>query len=99
MVTQASSAIPGVNLYITILFKIMKEKGGHEGCVEQIYRLLKDRLYAGGGVPLDENGLIRMDDLEMLPKIQEAVSEVWPLVSTETSMGTKRNSSSFLASA
>ncbi len=84
VVTQASSAIPGVNLYITILFKIMKEKGGHEGCVEQIYRLLSDRLYADGSTPLDQLGLIRMDDWEMLPKIQDAVTAVWPAVNTET---------------
>ncbi len=84
VVTQASSAIPGVNLYITILFKIMKELGGHEGCIEQIQRLFSDRLYnQGGNVPLDELGLIRMDDWEMEDKIQDAVTKVWPLVSTE----------------
>jgi enoyl-[acyl-carrier protein] reductase/trans-2-enoyl-CoA reductase (NAD+) len=84
VVTQASSAIPGVNLYITILFKIMKELGGHEGCIEQMQRLFSDRLYnQGGKVPLDELGLIRMDDWEMEGKIQDAVTKVWPLVSTE----------------
>lgn len=84
VVTQASSAIPGVNLYITILFKIMKELGGHEGCIEQMQRLFSDRLYnQGGNVPLDELGLIRMDDWEMEDKIQDAVTKVWPLVSTE----------------
>ena len=84
VVTQASSAIPGVNLYITILFKIMKELGGHEGCIEQMQRLFSDRLYnQGGNVPLDELGLIRMDDWEMGDKIQDAVTKVWPLVSTE----------------
>ena len=84
VVTQASSAIPGVNLYITILFKIMKKLGGHEGCVEQMARLFKDRLYNGGEVPLDELGLIRMDDLEMGEPIQNAVAEVWPKVETDT---------------
>lgn len=84
VVTQASSAIPGVNLYITILFKIMKELGGHEGCIEQMQRLFSDRLYnQGGNVPIDELGLIRMDDWEMGDKIQDAVTKVWPLVSTE----------------
>ena len=84
VVTQASSAIPGVNLYITILFKIMKELGGHEGCIEQMQRLFSDRLYnKDGNVPLDELGLIRMDDWEMEDKIQDAVTKVWPLVSTE----------------
>ena len=84
VVTQASSAIPGVNLYITILFKIMKKLGGHEGCVEQMARLFTDRLYNGGEVPLDELGLIRMDDLEMGEPIQNAVAEVWPKVETDT---------------
>lgn len=84
VVTQASSAIPGVNLYITILFKIMKELGGHEGCIEQMQRFFSDRLYNNNGaVPVDELGLIRMDDWEMEEKIQNAVTEVWPLVSTE----------------
>ncbi len=85
VVTQASSAIPGVNLYVTILFKIMKELGGHEGCIEQMSRLFSDRLYSNGGtVPLDELGLIRMDDWEMEQKIQDAVSDVWPRVNTDT---------------
>ena len=84
VVTQASSAIPGVNLYITILFKIMKDLGGHEGCTEQMARLFKDRLYNGGEVPVDELGLIRMDDLEMDEPIQNAVAEVWPKVETDT---------------
>lgn len=84
VVTQASSAIPGVNLYITILFKIMKDLGGHEGCIEQMQRLFSDRLYnSDGKIPLDELDLIRMDDWEMEDKIQDAVTKVWPLVSTE----------------
>lgn len=84
VVTQASSAIPGVNLYVTVLFKVMKEQGGHEGCVEQIYRLLKDRLYNGGETPLDDLGLIRMDDLEMLSKIQDSITATWPKIETDT---------------
>ncbi len=85
VVTQASSAIPGVNLYITILFKIMKELGGHEGCIEQMSRLFSDRLYKSGSpVPVDALGLIRMDDWEMETKIQDAVTDVWPKVNTET---------------
>ncbi|HAT60178.1 MAG TPA: bifunctional NADH-specific enoyl-ACP reductase/trans-2-enoyl-CoA reductase [Opitutae bacterium] len=84
VVTQASSAIPGVNLYITILFKIMKELGGHEGCIEQMQRLFSDRLYnRGGNVPIDELGLIRMDDWEMEKTVQDKITKVWPLVSTE----------------
>tara|TARA_B100000900_G_scaffold401638_1_gene406537 strand:+ start:332 stop:1519 length:1188 start_codon:yes stop_codon:yes gene_type:complete len=84
VVTQASSAIPGVNLYITILFKIMKELGGHEGCIEQMQRLFSDRLYnRNGNVPIDELGLIRMDDWEMEKTVQDKITKVWPLVSTE----------------
>ncbi len=84
VVTQASSAIPGVNLYITILFKIMKELGGHEGCIEQMYRMFGDRIYGGNGsIPIDELGLIRMDDLEMKDNIQNAVAVVWPQIATE----------------
>lgn len=84
VVTQASSAIPGVNLYITILFKIMKEQGGHEGCIEQMSRLFNDRLYNGNDVPVDELGLIRMDDWEMAEAIQSAVADVWPKIETDT---------------
>ncbi len=62
----------------------MKELGGHEGCIEQMQRLFSNRLYPKeGAVPVDEMGLIRMDDWEMEPKIQDAVTKVWPLVSTE----------------
>ncbi|MBT6770842.1 MAG: bifunctional NADH-specific enoyl-ACP reductase/trans-2-enoyl-CoA reductase, partial [Opitutales bacterium] len=84
VVTQASSAIPGVNLYITILFKIMKERGGHEGCTEQMSRLFRDRLYNGSEVPVDELGLIRMDDWEMGEAIQSAVGDIWPKIETDT---------------
>ncbi len=82
VVTQASSAIPVVPLYISILFKIMKAKGNHEDCIEQMVRLLNDRLY-GGSLDLDATGRIRIDDWEMLPEIQAAVAELWPKVSTE----------------
>jgi len=84
LVTQSSSAIPGVNLYITALYKVMKEKGNHEGCIEQMYRLFSDRLYNGGEVPLDELDLIRLDDWEMLPEIQTEISENWPKIETNT---------------
>lgn len=84
LVTQSSSAIPGVNLYITVLYKVMKEAGTHEGCIEQMQRLFADRLYNPEGVPLDELGLIRMDDWEMRPEIQEAIEEIWPKVETDT---------------
>lgn len=83
VVTQASSAIPVVPLYISILFKIMKEKGTHEGCIEQIYRLFAANLYSGADVATDEDGRIRVDDLEMDPSIQESVKDIWPRITTE----------------
>ncbi len=82
VVTQASSAIPGVNLYITLLFKIMKAKGIHEGVIEQMDRLFRDRLYAPGGVPVDHQGLIRIDDYEMRDDIQEHIGTIWDEVSS-----------------
>ncbi len=84
LVTQASSAIPVVPLYISILYKVMKEHGTHEGCIEQINRLFRERLYEGADPELDSEGRIRIDDLEMRPEIQAAVAEIWPSVSTET---------------
>lgn len=83
VVTQASSAIPVVPLYIVCLFKVMKELGGHEGCIEQCYRLLKQRLYDGAELQLDSEGRIRVDDLEMQPKIQEATAKLMAQVNTE----------------
>ncbi|GAA5494472.1 Enoyl-[acyl-carrier-protein] reductase [NADH] [Rubritalea halochordaticola] len=82
LVTQASSAIPVVPLYISILYKEMKEKGLHEGCIEQIERLFADRLYSGDA-KLDEAGRIRIDDWEMRDDIQSAVAEKWKTVSNE----------------
>jgi enoyl-[acyl-carrier protein] reductase/trans-2-enoyl-CoA reductase (NAD+) len=83
LVTQASSAIPIVPLYISLLFKIMKEKGVHEGTIEQMYRLLAERLYAGGEVPVDELGRIRIDDLELREDVQKEVEALWPQVDTD----------------
>lgn len=82
LVTQSSSAIPVVPLYISLLYKVMKEKGIHEGCIEQMYRLFADRLYSNSLV-LDESGRIRIDDLEMREDIQEEVSALWEKVNTE----------------
>ncbi|MDQ3625047.1 MAG: trans-2-enoyl-CoA reductase family protein [Verrucomicrobiota bacterium] len=84
LVTQASSAIPVVPLYISLLYKVMKERGVHEGCIEQIQRLFADRLAQGADSQLDEGGRIRLDDREMRPEIQDAVAELWPRVTTET---------------
>lgn len=83
VVTQASSAIPGVNLYITLLFKIMKAKGIHEGVIEQMDRLFRERLYVSHSIPLDEQGLIRIDDYEMRDDIQERIAAIWDEVDTE----------------
>lgn len=82
LVTQASSAIPVVPLYISLLFKIMKEKGLHEGCIEQMYRLFGDFMYSPT-LKLDEAGRIRVDDWEMRDDIQAEVSVLWEKVSTE----------------
>ena len=84
LVTQASSAIPVVPLYISILYKIMKEKGLHEGCIEQIHRLFADHYGAVGGPQLDEKGRIRIDDWEMRPEVQAEIESIWAGVSTET---------------
>lgn len=83
LVTQASSAIPVVPLYISLLYKVMKEKGLHEGCIEQIQRLFAERLYNNADVQLDSGGRIRIDDWEMKPEIQSAVAKLWPTVTTE----------------
>lgn len=84
LVTQASSAIPVVPLYISILYKIMKANGTHEGCIEQMRRLFATQLYAPGGPRFDEAGRVRVDDLEMRPEVQAAVAAIWPQTTTET---------------
>lgn len=81
VVTQSSSAIPVVPLYISLLFKIMKANGTHEGCIEQTQRMM-ERLYAGSDVPVDDEGRVRMDDLEMRDKVQAEVERVWPMITT-----------------
>ncbi|MFK7951813.1 MAG: enoyl-ACP reductase FabV [Ekhidna sp.] len=83
LVTQASSAIPVIPLYISLLYKIMKDEGIHEGCIEQIQRLFSERMYTGEEVPTDEKGRIRVDDWEMRDDIQAKVAELWSQSSTE----------------
>lgn len=83
LVTQASSAIPVIPLYISLLYKIMKEEGIHEGCIEQIQRLYQDRLFSGAEVATDEKGRIRIDDLEMRPDVQAKVASLWNEAVTE----------------
>ena len=82
LVTQASSAIPVIPLYISLLYKIMKAKGIHEGCIEQIQRLYSERLF-GGDLALDANGRIRIDDWEMRDDVQAEISELWKTAVTE----------------
>lgn len=84
LVTQASSAIPVIPLYISLLYKIMKEQGIHEGCIEQIQRLFQNRLYTGSEIPTDEKGRIRIDDWEMRDDIQEKVAKLWEEATTDS---------------
>lgn len=83
LVTRSSAVIPVVPLYMSLLFKVMKERGLHEGCIEQMYRLFAERLYAGGKIPVDGEGRIRIDDLEMRSDVQKAVAALWERVSSE----------------
>jgi enoyl-[acyl-carrier protein] reductase/trans-2-enoyl-CoA reductase (NAD+) len=83
VVTQASSAIPVMPLYLSLLFKVMKAKGTHEGCIEQVYGLYKDSLY--GSTPhLDDEGRLRADYKELDPAVQEEVQRLWDEVTTES---------------
>jgi enoyl-[acyl-carrier protein] reductase/trans-2-enoyl-CoA reductase (NAD+) len=83
LVTQASSAIPVIPLYISLLYKIMKANGTHEGCIEQIQRLFSARLYTDAAVAVDEKGRIRIDDWEMNEEVQKEVAELWKGATTE----------------
>jgi enoyl-[acyl-carrier protein] reductase/trans-2-enoyl-CoA reductase (NAD+) len=83
LVTQSSSAIPVVPLYISLLYRVMKEKGLHEGCIEQIQRLFATRLYGDGRLAADQDGLIHLDDWEMRDDVQEAMRALWPTVTSE----------------
>ena len=83
LVTQASSAIPIMPLYISILYKIMKEQGIHEGCIEQIQGLFARQLYGQGERDMDEVGRLRMDGLELQDSVQDKVKELWSSITTE----------------
>lgn len=83
LVTQSSAAIPVVPLYMSLLYKVMKDKGLHEGCIEQIYRLMCSRICADGGIKTDENHLIRMDDYEMKEEVQNEIIKLWDNVSED----------------
>ncbi len=82
VVTQASSAIPVMPLYLSILFKEMKAAGTHEGCIEQLARLYKECIY-NASPRLDEDNRYRVDELELLPEMQAKVEGIWPQVTTE----------------
>ena len=82
VVTQASSAIPIMPLYLSLLFKVMKDEGTHEGCIEQVYGLFHDSLYGEEPV-LDSEGRLRADGKELQPHIQQAVADAWEQVTTE----------------
>ncbi len=83
LVTQASSAIPVVPLYISLLYKVMKEKGTHEDTIEQMDRLFRDRLYGKADPQPDGDGRIRVDDWEMEADVQAAVDAAWSSVNTD----------------
>ncbi|WMT38963.1 trans-2-enoyl-CoA reductase family protein [Paenibacillus sp. D2_2] len=83
LVTQSSSAIPVVPLYMSTLYKVMKAKGIHEGTIEQMYRLFSERLYGPDVVPVDEEGRIRIDDWEMREDVQVEVTKLWEQMDTD----------------
>jgi len=82
VVTQASAAIPAMPIYLAILFRVMKEQGTHEGCIEQIEGLFRDSLYAPDP-DLDEEGRLRADRRELDPAVQDAVGRLWGQITTE----------------
>ncbi|MBO9329473.1 enoyl-[acyl-carrier-protein] reductase FabV [Achromobacter xylosoxidans] len=82
VVTQASSAIPMMPLYLSLLFKVMKEQGTHEGCIEQVYGLYRDSI-CGPAPILDEEGRLRADRKELDPEVQARVQALWPQVTSE----------------
>lgn len=88
LVTRSSAVIPIIPLYLSVLFKIMKNKGTHEGCIEQINRLFAERLYiknnnADAAIPVDEENRIRIDDWELNPEIQNEVNKIMPQITQE----------------
>jgi enoyl-[acyl-carrier protein] reductase/trans-2-enoyl-CoA reductase (NAD+) len=82
IVSQASSAIPVVPLYVALLFKVMKQGGIHEDTISHVYRLFATQLSSGADMRLDDSGRIRMDDVELSDDVQGEVKRRWPLVNT-----------------
>ena len=83
LVTRASAVIPAVPLYISLLYRVMKAKGLHENCIQQIYRLYHDFLFSFPPAPTDNLGRLRLDDWEMRPDVQAEVAELWQQVSSD----------------
>ena len=83
LVTRASAVIPAMPLYLAALYRVMKDLKLHEDCLDQMNRLFRERLYTGRPVPVDEVGRIRMDDWEMRPEVQTAVTKVLETVTAE----------------
>lgn len=83
LVTQASSAIPVVPLYLSVLYKVMKDKGIHEGCIQQIYRLLKDKVYGAQGFVVEDDGMLHVDDWEMREDVQSDVMDIWHKINSD----------------
>ncbi|MEI0606820.1 trans-2-enoyl-CoA reductase family protein [Brachyspira pulli] len=86
VVTRASAVIPAMPLYISILFKVMKEKGIHEGCIEQMYRQFADKIYSSKGVELDNEHRLRLDDWELREDVQKEVSDSWNKIKDNDSL-------------
>ena len=82
VVTQASAASPAMPIYLAILFKVMKARGEHEGCIEQVNRLFRDSLYGTATGP-DVDGRLRADNLELNPEVQAEVAEIWEQINTD----------------
>lgn len=83
LVTQASSAIPVVPLYLSVLYKVMKDKGIHEGCIEQMFRLYKDKVYGDEGFVVEEDGMLHVDDWEMREDVQSEVMDIWEKINSD----------------
>ena len=77
LITRASAVIPAVPLYIALLYRVMKAKKLHEGCIQQMHRLYQDFLFGKDVIKLDADGLIRLDDWEMRPDVQNEVRKLW----------------------
>ena len=82
VVTQASSAIPVMPLYLAMVFKIMREKNLHEGCMDQIYRMFSERLYNNNNPSelTDDKNRLRLDDWELREDVQQACRDLWPQI-------------------